>query len=85
MNADRHIEEQKLKEIEEKKRQDILYHSLHIETCDTVYIRNHKYLKTSSSQDPNKTDEYTFEFSFHLTDDVKNQLGRKVLFYKAIN
>ena len=73
MNVNRHIEEQKRINIEEQKRHAIQFSSQNAEPCDSVNVLNHKYLKKSKSQDPNKKDEYTFEFSFHFNDDVKDQ------------
>ena len=73
MDVNQHIEEQKRINIEEQKRHSRHFHYLYYEPCDTVNVRNHKYLKRSKFQDPNYKDEYTFEFSFHLNDDVKDQ------------
>ena len=74
MNVNIHIEEQKRINVEERKRHAIQFPSLHTEPCDGSYVLNQKYLKRSKSQSPNNNDEYIFEFSFRLSDDVKDRL-----------
>ena len=49
-----------------------MYYSPNDEPCDAINVINHKYLKKSIYLDPNN-DEYIFEFSFHLSDEVKDQ------------
>ena len=60
-----------------------MYYSPNDEPCDAINVINHKYLKKSIYLDPNN-DEYIFEFSFHLSDEVKDQLRRKVFYLKII-
>ena len=47
------------------------YYSPNDEPCDAINVINHKYLKRSIYSDPNN--EYIFDFSFHLSDEVKDQ------------
>ena len=73
MDVNQHIEEQKRINIEEQKRQSRHFHYLDYEPIDTANVLNCRYLKKSQNWDPNTYDKYTFEFSFHLNDDVKDQ------------